>query len=173
MQVCMCVWFCGVGWRRVWPHGCSSRCDLSLSVKGCATHPEERRWGELCSTMERKESLLWGNWNVTSSFPSPCRVIWHITHSEKSLQKTLYRKWLGSGGVNIIFHVLKKWVPAQCELSSSSTSWFGKSSVSQSFLLQSNLNFLWKWQIYWSSCTIKSTSTQGKKQQNICTHSAS
>lgn len=45
--VCVCLCICGVGselgWRHVWPHGCVSRCALSLSASLSLQHTQKRR----------------------------------------------------------------------------------------------------------------------------------
>lgn len=96
-SVCFCVCFCGVGWRRVWPHGCRSRCDLSLSAKDCSTHPEEED-EENCAAGLRGRGDCSGEIETWPPPPPPPRrprrslhrPVWHITHSEKSeLSKAL------------------------------------------------------------------------------------
>lgn len=68
--VCVSVCVCGVGWelgwRRVWPHGCGSRCARSLSVKDCSTEPKEeessaawlRERRNRCGELKRDLQLL-------------------------------------------------------------------------------------------------------------------
>lgn len=68
--VCVSVCVCGVGWelgwRRVWPHGCGSRCAQSLSVKDCSTEPKEeessaawlRERRNRCGELKRDLQLL-------------------------------------------------------------------------------------------------------------------
>lgn len=112
---CVCVWFCGVGWRHVWPHGCSSRCDLSPSVKDCSTHPEEEdeensaeRWRgrrDRCRDTEM--------WPPPSPPPvEDVRRRSYVTHNSWwdvwSFQGTV-QKLLGSGGVNFIFQLCPVW----------------------------------------------------------------
>lgn len=89
--VFLCVCFCGVGWRHVWPHGCSSRCDLSLSVKDCSTHPEEEDEENSAAGLRGRRGCCREieTWPPPPSLPhrpqrSLHHPVWHITHSERS-----------------------------------------------------------------------------------------
>lgn len=136
MSVCFCVCDVGseLGWRRLWPHGCCSRCALSLSEKDCSTRLKEEdeescaaglrgRSGH-CRELKRDLLLLLGPVVLSAPCTALCNTYSNSHWDVWAFKGLCENYWHGKGRrLNFFIVPFKKAVPIINNVLTAPSSW--------------------------------------------------